>query len=107
MPVISTGDGLATIINVFTVAPANQQRLVGSSQGHGVKCSYTARVCVRCAPPQHGRHQSDDVCAVAHVEDYERMRERPDASPFLAEAMTIATFDPGIYEVVAVVLTPS
>lgn len=28
------------------------------------------------------------------------MRSRPDTSPFLAEAMTIATFDPGLYEVV-------
>ncbi|HLB09193.1 MAG TPA: antibiotic biosynthesis monooxygenase [Gemmatimonadaceae bacterium] len=28
MQVISTRDGLATIINVFTVAPANQHRLV-------------------------------------------------------------------------------
>jgi hypothetical protein len=30
------------------------------------------------------------------------MRGRPDTSPFLAEAMTIATFDPGLYEVVEV-----
>ena len=35
------------------------------------------------------------------------MRERPDASPFLKEAMTIATFAPGIYEVVAVFSSPS
>ena len=36
------------------------------------------------------------------VGDYQRMRERPDASPFLKEAMPIATFDPGTYEMVAV-----
>jgi hypothetical protein len=28
------------------------------------------------------------------------MRGRSDTSPFLAEAVTIATFDPGLYEVV-------
>jgi hypothetical protein len=32
-------------------------------------------------------------------EDYDQMRARPDASPFLAEALTIAHFDPGFYEV--------
>jgi hypothetical protein len=36
------------------------------------------------------------------VENYQRMRSRPDTSPFLAEAMTIATFDPGLYEVVEI-----
>jgi hypothetical protein len=36
------------------------------------------------------------------VEDYQRMRSRSDTSPFLAEAITIATFDPGLYEVVEV-----
>jgi hypothetical protein len=30
------------------------------------------------------------------------MRSRSDTSPFLAEAMTVATFDPGLYEVVEI-----
>jgi hypothetical protein len=30
------------------------------------------------------------------------MRARPDSSPFLAEALTLARFDPGFYEVAAV-----
>jgi hypothetical protein len=30
------------------------------------------------------------------------MRSRPDTSPLLAEAMTIAKFEPGFYEVVEV-----
>jgi hypothetical protein len=38
------------------------------------------------------------------VEDYQRMRGRSDTSPFLAEAVTIATFDPGLYEVVEIFL---
>ena len=32
-------------------------------------------------------------------DDYARMRARPDSSPFLAEALTIARFDPDFYEV--------
>jgi hypothetical protein len=39
---------------------------------------------------------------IAWVEDYQRMRSRSDTSPFLAEAMTVATFDPGLYEVVEI-----
>jgi hypothetical protein len=39
-------------------------------------------------------------------EDYARMRERPDASPFVAEALTIARFDPGFYEVTDVFAPP-
>jgi hypothetical protein len=35
-------------------------------------------------------------------EDYARMRSRPDSSPFLAEALQFATFEPGLYEVAAV-----
>jgi hypothetical protein len=42
----------------------------------------------------------------ATPEHYEQMRMRPDASPFLAEALTIARFDPGFYEVVRV-FTPA
>jgi hypothetical protein len=38
----------------------------------------------------------------ATPEDYERMRARPDASPILAEALTIARFEPGFYEVAEV-----
>ena len=38
----------------------------------------------------------------ATPEDYDRMRARPDASPILAEALAIARFDPGFYEVTRV-----
>jgi hypothetical protein len=33
-------------------------------------------------------------------EDYEAMRADPGPLPFLQEALTIATFEPGMYEVV-------
>jgi hypothetical protein len=38
----------------------------------------------------------------ATPEDYDRMRARPDASPVLAEALSIARFEPGFYEVTRV-----
>lgn len=34
------------------------------------------------------------------VEDYQAMRNDPRPLPFLEEALTIATFEPGMYEVV-------
>ena len=33
------------------------------------------------------------------VEDYEAMRRDPHPLPFFEEALTLATFDPGMYEV--------
>jgi hypothetical protein len=34
------------------------------------------------------------------VEDYQKMRNNPDASPYLSQALTIAKFESGMYEVV-------
>jgi len=34
------------------------------------------------------------------VEDYESMRRDPGPLPFLEEALTMATFEPGMYEIV-------
>ena len=34
------------------------------------------------------------------IEDYEAMRRDPAPAPFLREALTIAKFEPGMYEVV-------
>ncbi|HEY2148973.1 MAG TPA: hypothetical protein VGH32_13615 [Pirellulales bacterium] len=63
-----------TAINVFMVAPERQ--------ANGTKAS------------MYAEWRTPD--------DYDRMRAGPDASPFLAEALTIARFDPGFYEVVDV-----
>jgi hypothetical protein len=41
------------------------------------------------------------------MEDYEQMRRDPTPAPFLQEAMTCATFEPGIYEVVETFAPPS
>jgi hypothetical protein len=100
MPKIEKGDRPMTVINVFTVAPENQTRLVEL---------------LRRATESNIRHVPGFVAAALHrsldgtkvtmyaqwrtPEDYDRMRARPDASPFLREALAIARFDPGFYEV--------
>jgi quinol monooxygenase YgiN len=103
MQITQTRDGLATLINVFTVAPADQLRLIEL-------LAHATELNIRHVPGfvSAALHRSLDGTKVTmyaqwrSAEDYQRMRARPDASPFLAEAMTIATFDPGIYDVAAV-----
>jgi quinol monooxygenase YgiN len=106
MPNIVKGDRPMTVINVFTVAPEHQTRLVDL---------------LRRATESNIRHVPGFVAAALHrsldgtkvtmyaqwrsPEDYDRMRARPDASPFLAEALTIAQFDPGFYEVTDVFMS--
>jgi quinol monooxygenase YgiN len=92
-----------TVINVFTVAPPQQARLVEL-------LTRATETNIRHVPGfvAAALHRSLDGTKVtmyaqwATPEDYERMRARPDASPFLAEALTIARFDPGFYEVTGV-----
>jgi quinol monooxygenase YgiN len=101
MTTISKNAKLITLINVFTVEPANQQRLV----------ELLSR-----ATDSPVRHQPGFVSASLHrsvdgnkvtmyaqwrsIEDYQAMRENPDPAPFLQDALALAKFDPGMYEVV-------
>jgi quinol monooxygenase YgiN len=97
---VSQADRCLTLINVFTVAPSDQARLVEL-------LTRATESSVRYVPGfiAAALHRSLDGRKVTmyaqwrSAADYERMRARPDASPFLAEALTIATFDPGMYEV--------
>jgi len=90
-----------TLINVFTVAPADQLRLVDLL----TKATETS---VRHAPGFVSAvlHRSVDGTKVAMYaqwrseEAYRSMRGDPVAKPFLEQAMQIATFEPGMYEVV-------
>jgi len=103
MPSISKGNRPMTVINVFTVAPDRQMRLVDL-------LTRATESSVRHVPGfvAAALHRSLDGTKVTmyaqwrSLEDYEQMRSRPDTSPFLAEAMTVATFEPGLYEVVEV-----
>jgi quinol monooxygenase YgiN len=92
-----------TVINVFTVAATHQAHLVEL-------LTQATESSIRHVPGFVGAalHRSLDGTKVtmyaqwATPEDYERMRARPDASPILADAMAIAQFDPGFYEVTRV-----
>jgi len=89
------------LINVFTVEPANQQRLVD------LLARATDGVVDR-APGfvSSTLHRSIDGTKVTmyaqwrSAADYHAMRQDPGPLPFLEEALTIAKFEPGIYEIV-------
>jgi quinol monooxygenase YgiN len=98
---ISTKSGVVTLINVFTVDSTNQQRLLEL-------LTRATEVSVSHAPGfvSASLHRSLDGPKVTmyaqwrSVEDYQAMRQDPAPLPFLQEALAIATFEPGIYEVV-------
>jgi quinol monooxygenase YgiN len=103
MLTISKDDRRLTLINVFAVAPSDQTRLVEL-------LTRATESSVRHVPGfiAAALHRSLDGRKVTMYaqwqsrEHYDQMRARPDASPFLAEALTIATFEPAMYEVVDV-----
>jgi quinol monooxygenase YgiN len=98
---ISTKSGAITLINVFTVEPANQRRLIEL-------LTEATEVSVRRAPGfvSASLHRSKDGTKVTiyaqwqSIDHYQAMRQDPVALPFLEEALTIARFEPGICEVV-------
>ncbi|HMG82984.1 MAG TPA: antibiotic biosynthesis monooxygenase family protein [Ferruginibacter sp.] len=100
MPLISTENNFLTLINVFTVDPKNQQQLVD--------LLILATVDVRKIPGfiSASLHKSIDGTKVTmyaqwkSIEAYQQMRANPTASPYLEKALTIAKFEPGMYEVV-------
>ena len=91
---------MITLINVFTVEPANQQRVVDLL----VHVTYKF---VRQSPGfvSSTLHRSFDGSKVTmyaqwrSVEDYEAMRRDLRPLPLFEEALTLAKFDPGMYEV--------
>ena len=103
----SPNESPLTLINVFTVEPANQQRLIDLLTD-GTKRS------VRYAPGfiSARLHRSLDGTKVTmyaqwrSLDDYETMRRDPRPGPYLQEALTIAKFEPGIYDVVESFLPP-
>ena len=101
MTTISANNNFLTLINVFTVDPSNQQKLVDllilATEGSVSKVAGFI---------SSSLHKSIDGTKVAmyaqwrSMEDYQEMRNNPIASPYLQEALAIAKFEPGMYEVV-------
>ena len=103
MPTISKGRTPVTLINVFTVTPEKQDELIKlliDVSEHNVR-HHKGFISASL-------HRSIDGKKVAmyaqwaSVEDYEAMRHGP--APALEKALKIATFDPGMYEVVEIFL---
>ena len=101
MPTITKQNNYLTLINIFTVEPSNQQQLVElltkASQDSVIKIPGFISAAL---------HKSIDGTKVVmyaqwrSIEDYQKMRNNPQASPYLQQALTIAKFEPGMYEVV-------
>jgi quinol monooxygenase YgiN len=92
---------MVVLINVFTVEPTNQQRLVdlltratdGSvNRAPGFISAVLHRSVDGTKVTMYARWQS--------AEAYQAMRQNPGPQPFLEEALTIARFEPAMYEIV-------
>jgi quinol monooxygenase YgiN len=101
MPQNPAKSSVVTLINVFTVEPVNQARLIEL-------LTKATEVSVRQAQGfiSASLHRSTDGTRVTMYaqwrsqEDYQAMRQNPEPLRFLQEALTFATFEPGIYEIV-------
>jgi quinol monooxygenase YgiN len=97
----SAAKNMITLINVFTVAPENQARLIDllTRATDGL----VDRAPGFISATLHRGTDGTKVTMVARwrsTEDYQAMRQDPRPLPFLQEALTFATFEPGMYEVV-------
>lgn len=101
MTTISKDNKVLTLINTFTVEPGKQQELVEL-------LTQATASSVRHVPGflSASLHRSLDGTKVVmyaqwrSLEDYQAMRRNPSASPYLEQALAIAQFEPGTYEVV-------
>jgi quinol monooxygenase YgiN len=100
MTTIAKDNKVVTFINVFTTAPADQREVLA------ILDRVTSTI-VRHAPGfvSSSLHRSVDGTKVVmyaqwrSIEEYEAMRANPEPTPFLQQAMKLATFAPGMYEV--------
>ncbi len=98
---ISPSQGFLTLINVFTVEPANQGQLLEL-------LARATETSVRHAPGfiSASLHRGLDGTKVTmyaqwrSVADYGAMRGDPAPLQYFRQALAIARFDPGLYEVV-------
>jgi quinol monooxygenase YgiN len=92
---------MISLINVFTVDPANQHRLLDLL----VRATdeFVSRAPGFVSSTLHRSLDGTKVTMYAQwrsAGDYESMRRDPGPLPFLEEALTIAKFEPGMYEIV-------
>jgi heme-degrading monooxygenase HmoA len=102
-----SGSKPVTLINVFTVAPENQQKLVEL-------LTQSAQTLIPHAPGFRSSrlYRSLDGTKVTvysqwrSLRDYQAVRESAATVPFLEQALAIAQFEPVIYEVVETFIGP-
>ena len=97
-----------TLINVFSVDPANQERLVRilTQVTEGIVRHKSGFRSARLFRSLDGKK----VTMYAQWESgeaYQAMREDPAPRPLLEQALAIAQFDPGMYEVADIFLPES
>jgi quinol monooxygenase YgiN len=108
MPTSSKSKTRVTLINVFTVEPHNQQRLIDL-------LTEATEISVRHAPGfiSARLHRSLDGTKVTMYAEwssaaaYQAMRADPAPLPYLQQALAIARFEPGMYSVVKTFCPPS
>src|SRR5215831_9369562 len=108
MTTISKTSKVVTLINVFTVEPANQRQLLEL-------LDRATETSLRHAPGfiSSSLHRSLDGTKVTmyaqwrSVEDYQAMRENPAPLPYLQKALAIVKFEPGMYDVFATDSAPT
>ncbi len=101
MTTISKDNKLVTLINIFTVDPAKQHQLIDL-------LLHATETTMRHVPGfiSANIHRSLDGKKVVNyaqwrsVEDFEAMQKNPAARPHMEQAAALATFEPGLYEVV-------
>jgi quinol monooxygenase YgiN len=97
---MTAGDRSVVLINVFTVEPHNQQRLIDILTAATV--GSVDREPGFLSATLHRSLDGTKVTMYARWRDaeaYAAMRAKP-GRPFLAQALEIAQFEPGMYEVV-------
>lgn len=98
---IDSKNNYFTLINVFTVDPSDQQRLVELLTR--ATDETVSKVAGFIASALHKSTDGTRVTMYAQWESkehYQQMRSNPQGSSALDEALKIASFDPGMYEVV-------
>ncbi len=101
MTTISKDNKILTLINVFTVDPIYQEQLVEL-----LTLATESSVRKMQGFISSSLHRSIDGTKVTmyaqwrSIEDYQMMRNNSDAAPYLEQALKIAIFESGIYEVV-------
>jgi len=101
MTQITKENKVVTFINVFTVEPINQQKLIEL-----LTLATNSSVRMMTGFISSSLHRSIDGTKVTmyaqwtSLEDYQNMRNNSVASPYLTQALEIAKFESGMYEVV-------